>query len=35
MLTVAVPTELAWHGRHVQHNDHPHVHGTNLGIRAS
>lgn len=26
--------ERAWRRRHVQRNDHPHVHGANLGIRA-
>ncbi len=32
---LSAASERAWHGRHVRRNDHPHVHGTNLGIRAS
>jgi glycosyltransferase involved in cell wall biosynthesis len=32
---LSAATELAWRRRHVQRNDHPHVHGTNLGVRAS
>lgn len=31
---LAPEMERAWRRRHVQRNDHPHVHGTNLGIRA-
>jgi hypothetical protein len=28
------PIERAWSRRHLQRDDHPHVHGANLGIRA-
>lgn len=29
------PVRRAWHQRHPAHDDHPHIHGANLGIRAS
>lgn len=31
---LAAAVEYDWHARHLLHEDHPHVHGANFGIRA-